>query len=325
MPSHRKLLLLLASIRFANLPSVVSNVWLGVALGVWAGGGRSLQNLWVNASLLVFAGLALYISGNFFNDWHDRHWDAKHRPERALPQGAFAPGLYLGLAVVAAIIGVALAGAAGLPSGAVATLIVLCILGYTRWHKTAEWTVILMGLCRGLLPWLFLVGLFSEDGGSWLGILGFCLIGGLTLGFVCQSLGLTLYIVALSQTARRETQSSPRDAITYPLFLLLLAGFSMTVIPLHDEYPHAMNGLLIFAVWLLVCFTAFRQPIAARVSALLAGLPLLDWVGLLPISLWVLDIRSADPIEVRVATVSLLLPPLAFLAGRLLQRLTPAT
>jgi 4-hydroxybenzoate polyprenyltransferase len=325
MPSHRKLLLLLASVRFANLPSVVSNVWLGVALGVWAGGGRSLQNLWLTASLLTLAGLALYISGNFLNDWHDRHWDAKHRPERALPQGAFSPTLYLTLAVLFAAAGVALACLVGLPAGVIAALIVLCILGYTRWHKTGEWTVILMGLCRGLLPWLFLVGLFSEDGGSWLGILGFCLIGGLSLGFLCQSLGLTLYIVALSQTARRETQSSPRDAITYPLFLLLLAGFSMTVIPLHDEYPHAMNGLLIFAVWLLMCFTKFRQPISARVSALLAGLPLLDWVGLLPISLWVMDIRSGDLLEVRVALVSLLLPPLAFIAGRLLQRLTPAT
>ena len=102
---------------------------------------------------------------------------------------------------------------------------------------------------------------------------------------------------------------------------------SSPYLKLHAASPltPAINGLLIFAVWLLVCFTAFRQPITARVSALLAGLPLLDWIGLLPISLWMLDARSNDPLAQHSAIISLALAPIAFILSRLLQRLSPAT
>ena len=51
--------LFLASARLANLPSVVSNVWLGVALGVLVG-GRGIS-LWPAAALLVAAGCLLYV------------------------------------------------------------------------------------------------------------------------------------------------------------------------------------------------------------------------------------------------------------------------
>jgi hypothetical protein len=330
VPFRRKLLLLLASIRFANLPSVVSNVWLGVALGVRFFDPDLPSRLWLTASLLGFAGLALYVSGNFLNDWQDRHWDARHRPERALPQGAFTPTLYLGLAILCATVGVALASFVGLPSGGVAGLIVLCIVGYTRWHKTAEWPVLLMGLCRGLLPVMFFIACWwpnqptSEawQEGGWQLLACYLWI---LVGAASPSLALTLYVVALSRIARHETVAPPVVRNSYPVLLCLLAGFVMTVIPVRQMGPFPVLGLLPFVLWLALCWTRFGSSPGRQVAALLAGLPLLDWVALLPLGLWMLDNHAPVTGYPSIALVSLLLPLLAFLAGRLLQRLTPAT
>jgi uncharacterized membrane protein YczE len=234
------------------------------------------------------------------------------------------------LGIFFSAIGVALAGTVGLPSGAVAGLIVLCILGYTRWHKTAEWTVILMGLCRALLPALYFLTCFWPNrppmpgNGPHASSEWFVALWILT-GAASANLGIALYVLALSKAARREAVLPSRDNTVSSWFLFVLAGLSLTVIPLHNEFRHALNGLLLFAIWILLCFTKFRQPLTARVSALLAGLPLLDWVALLPLGFWMLENRSPEIGYQSVALVSLLLPPLAFIAGRLLQRLTPAT
>ena len=64
-----------------------------------------------------------------------------------------------------------------------------------------------------------------------------------------------------------------------------------------------------------------RYHIAARVSALLAGIPLADWILLLPMCLVVPNAVS----DTAAADICLWLPPMAFIAGRLLQRIAPAT
>ena len=343
--------LLLASIRFANLPSVVSNVWLGVALGVacfsqaglpnkpsmleqfgrecgsWKLAPHSEPQLWFTAVLLAFAGIALYVSGNLLNDWHDRHWDARHRPERALPQAAFAPTTYLMLALGCAALGIALAGWVSLPSGLAAGLIAVCIVGYTRWHKSAEWPILLMGLCRGLLPALFLVSCCRLEPNAWKNPLELALFICILGGMCCQSLGLTLYVAALSRTARRESAASAAEVGFRPILLFLIAGCSMLLVPMSPEAPNRLLflGLVPFIGWLALCFSRCRRPISARVSAMLAGLPLLDWIALVPVSIWLLSLQSPSATDQAVAITSLLLPPAAFFLGRFLQRLSPAT
>ena len=88
-----KLRALLATLRIANAPSVVSNVFLGFMLG-WIY-DRDYWNPasmhWHEAAIACLAGLMLYFSGNLANDWFDRSWDAEKRPERALPSGLFRP------------------------------------------------------------------------------------------------------------------------------------------------------------------------------------------------------------------------------------------
>ena len=259
MSLRQKLLLLLASARIANLPSVVSNVWLGVALGSLAGWRWAPSaSLWPAAAVLALSGGLLYVSGNFLNDWHDRQWDAQHRPERA---------------------------------------------------------------CRALLPLLF----FIEWPLS-------CAKPNLAYPLAetrievaviaPHALALLFYVAGLSWIARCESKAAPPAASRVQArFLLLLSGLLMASWYAFTTPRFAVLGLLPFGVWLTLCFSRFGKSPRTQVSALLAGLPLLDWVALLPVSLSLFTHGRGGPL----AVACLLLPPLAFLAGRGLQRLAAAT
>ena len=154
---------LLATLRIANAPSVVSNVFLGIVLGwivrfSWR--GLALSDFdWGRASLACCGGVLLYFSGNLANDWFDRHWDAEIRPERALPSGQFRPFSYLIFSLLFAASGILIGFWLRLTSGYVALLICLLICIYTYFHKRAIWAVIPMGLCRA---GLYFFGFFSQ-------------------------------------------------------------------------------------------------------------------------------------------------------------------
>ena len=122
----------LATARIANVPSVISNVWLGVALGAFHWGWQSDRVLLTQGALLALAGAFLYIGGNFLNDWHDREWDERHRPERALPQGIFSPLSYLLRAVRFLGLGIILTAFIRPECVATAAMVVVCIFNYTR-------------------------------------------------------------------------------------------------------------------------------------------------------------------------------------------------
>ncbi|KAB2641435.1 MAG: hypothetical protein DVB25_01785 [Verrucomicrobia bacterium] len=315
-----RLKLLLTSARLSNLPSVVSNVWLGVALGVLLG-SPWLQGIspWPAAALLVSAGCLLYVSGNFLNDWYDRHWDAQHRPERALPQGMFTPGFYLGLAIACAAAAVALAGCVGAGSALVAVAIVLCIVSYTRWHKRLAASILLVAMCRALLPWLFFIEWPLACAKP--GLLHPMAQTRMELAVIApHALALLCYVAGLSWIARGETlafAATRRPAGS----LLVVAGMLMASWYVPTMPRCGLLGVLPFGVWLTLSATSFAKSPRLRVSSLLAGLPLLDWVALLPLALNMLHHGRSD----LFCWVCLLLPPLAFLAGLGLQRVAAAT
>ena len=66
--------------RISNLPTVWTNVLVGVML---AGGSLADTRL----ALLMLALSLFYVGGMFLNDAFDRDFDAKHRPERPIPSG----------------------------------------------------------------------------------------------------------------------------------------------------------------------------------------------------------------------------------------------
>jgi hypothetical protein len=305
-PCCGKFLALLATSRVANVPSVVSNVSLGCALAAIATPHAVTPGLAIPWALLCLAGILLYVSGNFLNDWQDRPWDTIHRPERALPSGLFPPGLYLLISLSAAAAAMVLTAIVGAAASAVALLIWIFIAIYTRWHKATPWAVIPMGMCRALLIVLGAVGILHSFPPT----------------LVPHAFALLLYIAALSLSARFESSPDQPPATRYlSRFLLIFSGLMMSAAWFSDSPAAAAAGLIPFMVWLVRCLTRYRRPIPAHVSALLAGIPLLDWVALVPLALTARAAGMGDAFS----AACLIIPPLAFASGRLLQRVAPAT
>ncbi|MGD7653097.1 MAG: UbiA family prenyltransferase [Verrucomicrobiales bacterium] len=296
---------LAASARLPNLPSVVSNVWLGIAMAAAIHPDAKLS---AATTMPVYSGLLLCLAGNFLNDWADREWDKTHRPERALPRLVFPPSLYLtnsfacmGIALVCAL--------ASSPQASVVCLaIIASILIYTWSHKKTIWSVIPMGLCRGLLP-----------------VLGFAAIAPhATSAAYLACLGLLIYITGLTLGARFETLSRiPKPAKLATRALLVLSPLPLLAAalgPLGLPAPLAIGALIPVAIWLASTLPGFARNIPKTVSALLAGLPLLDAVILFPLA-------AGFPADGRLLMMiaSFAIPVITFLAAIRLQRHTPAT
>lgn len=340
MTPSRNIRLLLASARVANLPSVIGNTWLGVALAAWTGTffARSYP-VAAAAAWLLPAGIALYLAGNFLNDWRDREWDACYRPERALPQGAFRPATYLAVGLGLLVAGVLCAVSFQWESGVVAGLIALSITGYTIWHKRHPASVALVGLCRALLPLMALAGpmtgLLYRD------------LGPAAFWLAVPSLALLCHVAGLSARARHESAGTGTGGLAFAIVTLSAAGPLMLAAAIMTVPGIAHTLLLpafgVWVVWTTLALARFRLAPGRQVAALLAGIPLLDWIVLLPLGDTCLSLAFLKPlVAIRppgavadlfpdfaaletVGVVSLLLPPLAFLTGLALQRLAPAT
>ena len=90
-------------------------------------------------------------------------------------------------------------------------------------------------------------------------------------------------------------------------------------------YPiPSIIGLIPFAIWLALCLTKFRKPVPRFVSALLAGIPLIDFIAAAPIaaSLGAPDLGIGKQ---PLLLATLIVPLAAFVLSRLLQRIAPAT
>lgn len=319
---------LLATARIANVPSVISNVWVGIVIATmlpfllgWEGWAFD-AGFWIRAGGLAVAGVFLYISGNFLNDLHDLEWDRKNRPERALPQGLFTPFSYFGTALALAITALAIAFTLHPHSGWVAVAILAFILIYTRWHKRTAWAVVPMGICRALLPVMGFFAFASPHSAQEVfhlndtyHVLFSPLIG-------VQSLALLIYIAGLSLSARYESSPNPSiPALIGSRALLVSSGLLVAAVWWPEIGPPVAAGLVPFVLWMALSLTRYRRPIPKHVSALLAGIPLIDWIGLLGFAF----VHAAKGSTQPFILACILVPPLAFVSGRALQRLAPAT
>jgi len=315
MQRSSKIRALLATARVANIPSVVVNVWLGISFGLaFNAKGRISEVPWEAAGLLALAGILLYVAGNFLNDWMDRDWDAKRRPERALPCGLFKPAAYLRVALLSAVAGVAMAAFVSLSAAVVSMVILICIVGYTRWHKRSASAVVLMGICRAGLVWLGALGVAGPaESVKWVWIVFFA---------SWSSMGILCYISGLSLGARLESVVSPMEKSVrspWKLFVFVPVAMIFPFVYIASFQWVFISGVVPYASWIVFCEIKRRRGSRKYVPFLLAGIPLVDWVFLLPLALlcrqW-----SAE-----ICMTSLVLPPLAFVAALLLQRLAPAT
>jgi len=312
MSHPEKVRALLATLRIANAPSVVSNVCLGVLLG-WIA-SRNFWNParmnWEPVAAVSIAGLMLYFAGNLANDWFDRKVDEEKRPERALPSGLYEPSSYLIFALILAVGGIALCFLMDLLCGITATTICVSISIYTYYHKKAIWPVIPMGICRA---GLYFLGFFSIPS------LTFTTGDFETVGLL--GVGLFCYIAGLSLSARYEgMKDAPPGPKVISLALLVLPVSAMSCRFMGDYPLESIAGIIPFAIWLGITLTRFRKPIPRYVSALLAAIPLVDLIAVAPLVIGKLHL-SRNPHY----TIFLAIPVVAFIAGRALQKLAPAT
>ncbi len=317
---------LLATLRVANAPSVVSNVAVGYLLGrYWWGDAQAVGPvlLW-----LTLAALLLYFAGNLANDWFDRDWDKVHRPERTLPQGIFRSSVYLESAIVSAVLGVAFAFVAAGRSGITALVVVALIATYTLIHKRSVWGVLPMGGCRAGLYMMGFLAAWPTDLVEPAHAYGFGPaiyqdIGKGILFISTHAFGLLAYIAGLSLAARCESLPHPPRGtviLSRALLLLPLPALSCWWMPWY-ALPGSL-ALIPFAIWIALSLTLLRKPVPRFVSALLAGIPLIDWIAAIPVGA-ALVLPDGDMPD--ASWIAFLLPPLAFLAALLLQKFSPAT
>jgi 4-hydroxybenzoate polyprenyltransferase len=296
MSDHSKCKALLATIRTPNIPSVACNVLTGILLASIAAPIHI-----PNAITAITSGILLYLAGNLLNDWHDRDWDALHRPERALPKNIFKPSSYLTLAVACCLVALAaLASIAAHPrSLAIAAMILGLILIYTKSHKSSPLAIIPMGLCRALLP---VLGYFA------------CSHQAITPSLILIAAALLIHTCGLSLVARSESKSSRLFLFAYPLVVATacLAAHINNSSDLIKLWPATLPYLL----WTFLALILLRRSAFTGVSMLLAGIPLVDLTFLIPFAL------GPSP---SLPWLALCAPPVAFILGKSLQKIVPAT
>jgi len=206
--------------RVSNLPTLWSNVMVGVALA-------GMPSAPVAIALCAFSLSLIYTAGFLFNDVFDRQFDAQHRPERPIPMHAVGVRVVVAwgsamLALALFLLGLNAALQPEPPWSGVVAGLVLCglVLVYDYWHKSNPFGPLLMGLCRGLVyitvalslgaGWSLQLGLFAACLTTW--VLGLTLVAkqrnillGVGLLIACvqavlcltglESLGLWVYLL----------------------------------------------------------------------------------------------------------------------------------
>lgn len=185
---RQKIIDLLATSRFANLPTVWSNILVAYlaawSIGFYAPGqsevpfeianafsfqtenslffswvaGLREATPWLTLLFLILPVSCLYLGGCFLNDWKDAPFDAKHKPERPIPSGRLSKWLIFFFAFLLLAAGLILSALLSFTAAVLAFAIILCIVAYTRWHKRTPFSFVFMAGSRALL---YAFGIFA--------------------------------------------------------------------------------------------------------------------------------------------------------------------
>jgi 4-hydroxybenzoate polyprenyltransferase len=247
--------------RISNLPTVWTNVLVGVVL---AGGLASNGRL----PLLLVALSLYYVAGMFLNDAFDREFDARNRPERPIPSGqvsatevfVWAFGMLLtGTALLAwvgygfepftqwrpVLAGAALAGA---------------IVFYNARHKDNPLSPLVMGVCRMLV---YVTA-------------GFAVSHLLPADLYVAAVVLLCYLIGLTFAAKQEHLN--RLGAVWPLaFLAVPVIYGATLVP---AVPLVLLPLGLLLAWILYALFLLRRrskgDVPRAVVSLIAGISLVD-------------------------------------------------
>jgi 4-hydroxybenzoate polyprenyltransferase len=284
-PNWRTLLILG---RTSNLPTVWSNCLAGWLLG---GGGGDLAGLF----LVCIGATCLYTGGMFLNDAFDVEFDRRYRKERPISTGAISVdevwrwgfGLLGGGTVILVLVRPT--------TGALAVLLLFCIVLYDAIHKLITFSPVVMAACRFFL---YLVAASVAIHG----------VAGLV---IWSALALGAYIIGLSFLARTE---STKGALSYwPCYLLLMPIVLGIFVNGPGYQSRALALSLVVGLWVTRCLTfalwTSEPNVGRAVSGLLAGIVLVD----------LLAVCGGESVWIGLIFVVL------FLAALLFQRFVPAT
>ena len=283
----RRLHTLLLLGRVSNLPTV----WSNCVAGWWLGGAGHPGRL----ALLLPGVSLLYLGGMFLNDAFDADFDRQRRSERPIPSGKISVGEVWRFGWGALGLGLLLLLAAGWTTGGLGLLLAGGIVLYDAVHKFVTASPWLMGACRF---WVYLV---AASTGA-IGVNGWAIFGGFALA---------LYVVGLSQVARRESFRGrgsrwPFAWLAAPILLALVMNTGGYLRP-------ALWVTLILVLWLAFSTQNLLGKrdgnIGHAVTGLLAGITLVDWLAVAP----------------ECPRGLSLVFPLLLAATRLAQRFIPAT
>jgi 4-hydroxybenzoate polyprenyltransferase len=244
--------------RVSNLPTCVTNVLVGCAVGAEA---ASMPPLTVAAAI---GGIALlYVGGMALNDAVDAKIDSKERAERPIPSGRISRRAAYTFVFVTFLLGLALLAACSLAALGLGSILTAAIIVYDVTHKKHAASVVLMGACRGLVY----------------------LVAAAAVGWPLQVMpiaafatAITLYTILFTVIARAETHVKiggiSRLSLALPLSVLPLAAFQQPTRWLGAGLAGSM-----LLLWLLrsAAFALRKPPRTIRaVLGWLSGFCLLD-------------------------------------------------
>lgn len=248
--------------RLSNIPTVFSNVLVGVAVA----GNLELFPFYATVITILVASL-LYVGGMALNDLVDRHIDAEERPERPIPSGALSVlevTLVTAACFLAPIAIIAMVAPKSLPFVvALAAAIVLYDLLHKKWFGS----LLFMGLCRSFVYLLAAsVTWNTTDAPS--------NVGGITLFAVI----IAAYIVGLTIVAQKEVKGGLGYRRGLAIAMVFLPFVAFLLVPPRD-FVWTVPAAFILAIWLARSAQFLRMDppkIVPAVLGWLAGISLLD-------------------------------------------------
>jgi 4-hydroxybenzoate polyprenyltransferase len=226
---------------------------------------------------LAGASMAIYAAGIALNDVCDYQVDLLERPNRPLPSGRISVGVAKVLATTLFGLGLLLALISGVRPGAVAALLIGCVLAYNLGLKRTWLGPEVMGACRGLN---LALGLSVVPG-----------FGGPTAWLVGAS--MTVYVIGITWISRSETETGRAGGAAAGMILqdlalvgLFVAAMRAGDLPSANSERHLipLEGLAVLATVALIVNIAaggaVREPNpATKQRAVKTGVLSLVWLN----------------------------------------------
>ncbi|MCC6906754.1 MAG: UbiA family prenyltransferase [Phycisphaerales bacterium] len=246
--------------RLSNAPTIVSNVLVGWAIGLAAGG----DGAWSGAALTALAMLLLYIGGMAFNDVMDVEIDRRQRPSRPIPSGRVTRSAAAMFVMACFLAALGILATQDLMALAWGFVLMIAIVLYDIIHARTVVSVALMGLCRGL------VYVTAAIAAGWSPQWSEPLL---------LPVALMTYVLSFSLVARSEAGS---DRVKFESIIVLLPMCSVVFGEFVSSSAPAwltILGRAAFLIWTLGVAMYVQQPqrnVGRAVAGWIAGIALLD-------------------------------------------------